>query len=108
MQTRKPHTFRPTLEALEERTLLTSYTWQPPSPNTDIKYSNGNNWSPVAPAGGPGSSDFANFIGNTSNNNCTLDVAVDVGGWSVDSNFTKDFNVNNPLKIESSGTSYLG
>jgi hypothetical protein len=86
----RPH-FRPLLEALEDRRLLSTYTWNWQQNNATSNWSDGNNWIKAGNDAGtyPGQNvagDVAVFD-NTSSNPCTADVSVTLSSIAIASSF---------------------
>lgn len=79
---------------LEDRTLMSSYFWDPSDPDTSILFSNANNFRVGSPTGGratvaPDQDDTVNFTSrNTAN--CTVDTVAQntLGGMLIDSGYT--------------------
>jgi fibronectin-binding autotransporter adhesin len=92
--------FRPTLEALEHRTMLTVDTWtglsasQGGSPN----WSNPGNWSLNAP---PGSADMALFTSGSTvkTKTATVDTAFTISGLTADTTWAGTISVQNTLNV---------
>ena len=63
----------------------TDYTWD--NGSGDGQWNTGTNWSPDTGGVGPGSADTMTFS-NVKNDNCTINAAVDVAGFTIASTST--------------------
>ncbi len=87
--------YRPWLEALEDRTLLSTFTWNWKMGNNN--WSTKANWIKVGKDLGdyPGQSvktDVVNF-NNTSNNSCNVDVGPIIATLTIDANYTSTVSI---------------
>jgi hypothetical protein len=106
---------RPQVEALEDRFLLSLYTWNWKAGNANSNWSDPNNWlvNNQVPATYPGqngwqkggaNNDSVKFDG-TSDSNCTLDVAngVILDSFTISQGHESIVTLSNPLTVEAGG-----
>ena len=97
-QTRRDTAAHIQMEALEDRTLLSTDIW---TGAADSNWSNPNNWSMKAV---PGTSDTAEFTSGSTSNTADVDASFTIADLVIDSSWGGTINVNNPLTVSDNMT----
>src|SRR5271157_2789976 len=97
-QTRRKVAAHIQMEALEDRTLLSTDVWTGAVNNN---WSNPNNWSLGAV---PGTSDTADFTSGSISNTADVDASFTIANLVIDSSWGGTINVDNPLTVSGNMT----